>query len=170
MSNDPVIAAALSFESFYRDEYPAVLGLVYSVSGSRWAAEDLTQEAFLRAHRDWDRIGRYELPGGWVRRVALNLATSRFRRLSAEARALTRLMGQAVAPFPDVEPATDEFWQHVRTLPKRQAQVIALHYLEDQSIKQIASVLEISEPAVKGSLFKARTALAQRMNTQEGTT
>ncbi len=170
MSDDPVVAAVLSFESFYRDEYRSVLGLVYSMSGSRWAAEDLTQEAFLRAHRDWARVSRYEVPGAWVRRVALNLATSRFRRLAAETRALTRLVGQAPSMFPTVETQTDDFWRHVRALPSRQAQVVALHYLEDRPVKEIASVLQISEPAVKGSLFKGRAALARKLGAIEEVT
>jgi len=170
MSDDPVIAAALSFDSFYRDQYRAVLGLVYSVSGSRWAAEDLTQEAFLRAHRDWARIGRHEAPGAWVRRVALNLATSRFRRLAAETRALTRLIGLSSTAFPTVEPHSDDFWRLVRALPNRQAQVVALFYLEDRPVREIATVLQISEPAVRGSLFKARAALARMLGVSEEVT
>jgi DNA-directed RNA polymerase specialized sigma24 family protein len=49
--------------------------LVYALSGSRMGAEDIAQEAFLRAYRDWDRVGSYEHQAAWVRRVAANLAT-----------------------------------------------------------------------------------------------
>lgn len=41
------------FEAFYREEYAAVVALIHVLSGSRPVAEDLAQEAFLRAHRDW---------------------------------------------------------------------------------------------------------------------
>jgi predicted RNA polymerase sigma factor len=47
------------------------------------------------AHRQWGRIGGYDDPGAWVRRVAANLAVSRVRRRLAEARALVRLAGRA---------------------------------------------------------------------------
>jgi|FLYL01.1.fsa_nt_gi DNA-directed RNA polymerase specialized sigma24 family protein len=40
------------FEAFYRKEYPAVVALVLGLTGSSWAAEDLAQVAFLRAHDD----------------------------------------------------------------------------------------------------------------------
>ena len=79
------------FEAFYEREYHRVVGFVYAVAGSWEAAEDATQEAFLRAHRQWERVGRYDQPGAWVRRVAANLAVSAFRRRLAEARALVRL-------------------------------------------------------------------------------
>ena len=56
------------FEAFYEREYHRVVGFAYAVAGSWEAAEDATQEAFLRAHRQWERVGRYDQPGAWVRR------------------------------------------------------------------------------------------------------
>lgn len=53
--------------------------LAYALSGNR-AGADIAQEAFLRAHRDWHRVGRYQYPGAWVRRAAVNLAASAVRR------------------------------------------------------------------------------------------
>ena len=58
------------FDTFYAEHYPPVVALVYALNGSRWAAEDLAQEAFLRAHRNWEEIGRYDSPAGWIRTVA----------------------------------------------------------------------------------------------------
>jgi len=88
-----------AFEDFYVREYPAVVGLAYALSGSRWGAEDLAQEAFLAAHRDWGRIGSYQQPAAWVRRVVANLAVSAFRRRVSETKALARIAlgrGEAV--------------------------------------------------------------------------
>ena len=48
--------------------------LAYALSGSRTGAEDIAQEAFLRAYRDWGRVGSYEHQAAWVRRVAANLS------------------------------------------------------------------------------------------------
>ena len=47
-------------------DYQAVVGLAYALSGSRWLAEDLAQEAFLAAHRNWPRVSAYDQPGAWV--------------------------------------------------------------------------------------------------------
>lgn len=59
--------AAPSFDEFFRAEYPGLVVLLTAMSGSRAAAEELAQEAMLRAHVRWDRISRYDRPGAWVR-------------------------------------------------------------------------------------------------------
>ena len=53
-----------------------MIGLAYALSGSRAAAEDLAQEAFLAAHKSWDKVGGYEKPEAWVRRVVANMSVS----------------------------------------------------------------------------------------------
>lgn len=58
----PEVQVPGSFESLYRMSYPAVVALVYGLCGSRAAAEDVAQEAFLRAHQDWRRVSGMELP------------------------------------------------------------------------------------------------------------
>jgi len=156
------------FEYFYLQEYPRVVALAYALSGSRAGAEDIAQEAFLRAYRDWDRVGSYEHRVAWVRRVAANLATSGLRRRMVEARALMRLAGRwepAVDPLPA---GNAEFWAAVRALPSRQAQAVALHYLEDRSIQQTAAVLGCAEGTVKAHLAKARRALARWLRVDGG--
>lgn len=121
----PQVQVPGTFEVLYRDEYRRVVALVYGLSGSAVVAEDLAQEAFLRAHADWSRVEDLAIPSAWVRRVAVNLAMSRFRRLRAETAALLRLV-----PAPTlIETANtnhEAFWQEVRRLPRRQAQTIAL--------------------------------------------
>jgi RNA polymerase sigma-70 factor (ECF subfamily) len=154
-----IASVAVTFEELYRRDFTAVVGLVYALSGSRHAAEELAQDAFLAAHRAWDRIGGYDDPGAWVRRVALNRAVSSLRRRSVETRSLLRLAGQRPLPDPLPEDA-DDFWRAVRRLPTRQSQAIALHYLEDRAVKDIAVVLECAEATVKVHLHRGRRALA----------
>jgi RNA polymerase sigma factor (sigma-70 family) len=156
------------FEHFYLEEYPRVVKLAYALSGSRMAAEDIAQEAFLRAYRDWDRVGSYEHQAAWVRRVAANLATSGLRRRLVEARALARLAARR-EPALDVLPAENaDFWRAVRALPQRQAQAVALYYLEDLSIQQTAAVLDCAEGTVRAHLARARVALARRLGLDAG--
>ncbi len=151
------------FESFYRREYRPVVGLAYALSGSRLAAEDIAQDAFLAAHKKWDRIGQYERPEAWVRRVVSNLAVSAFRTKVREAGALARLKPRR--EYLPALPAEDaEFWKAVRNLPARQAQAIALHYLEDRSVAEIASILECAQNTVKVHLHKGRAGLARTLH------
>ena len=157
----------MDFEGFAVRERPGLLAFAWSLTGDRAAAEDLAQDALEKAWRHWDRVGGYDRPGAWARRVVANQAIDRGRRRDREHRALQRLDG---LPGREVElPATDAgFWAAVRTLPGRQAQVVALHYLEDRSVADIAAVLEISEGAVKTHLHRGRLALARTLGlTQE---
>ncbi|GMQ85041.1 MAG: RNA polymerase sigma factor [Acidimicrobiia bacterium] len=156
------IHAVVSFEQFYEREFRAVVGLAYALSGSRSAAEDLAQDAFVAAHRNWGKISRYDKPGAWVRRVVANLSVSRFRKSLSEAKALARINRDAHV-LPELPAEADEFWDAVRALPRRQAQTIALHYLEDRPIAEIAEILECSPNTIKVHLHKGRTRLAARL-------
>ncbi len=160
-SEVPVIGAVEAFDGFYRRELPGVLSLCYALVRRPEYAEEVAQEAFYRAYRDWETVGRLEHRRAWVRRVAMNLAVSRLRRLGAEARALVRLGGRRSRPevAPSVE--SEHFWAQVRALPRRQAQVVALYYLEDRSSADIAELLGIAESTVRVHLARGRAAMSE---------
>jgi RNA polymerase sigma-70 factor (ECF subfamily) len=139
----PVVRRSEDFDVFYRSEYRQVLGLAIVLSGNRSAAEELTQDAFLAAYKSWDHVGPMDNPGAWVRRLVANRSVSRTSAAATE--------------------AAIDIWHEVRALPKRQAQVIALTYLEDLSRRDIASILEISAETVKTHLDRARTTLATKL-------
>jgi RNA polymerase sigma-70 factor (ECF subfamily) len=164
--DEQTLAVPLPFDRFYRDHYPAVVGLIFTLTGSRPGCEDIAQEAFLRAHRDWARIEKLEQPGAWVRVVALNLARSGLRRLGAETRAMARFGSRTNFVFPELEPPSERFWRAVRSLPHRQREVVALHYLEDMAVADVARLLSVAESTVKNSLAQARATLAQRLEVE----
>lgn len=151
--------ATSTFESFFATEYRRVVGLAFVLCGRRAVAEEVAQDAFVQAYRRWSVVSGYDDPGAWVRRVAVNLATSTLRRRTREARALARLAARRTAPD-ELVVANEAFWEAVRRLPKRQAQCIALRYVEDRSVAEIAAVLEIAEATVRGYLHEGRVALA----------
>jgi RNA polymerase sigma-70 factor (sigma-E family) len=160
----PVVGVPEPFDRFYRREYRQVVALAYALSGSQSGVEDLAQDAFVAAFRDWERVGRYVDPGAWVRRVVANRSVSVWRRRLAELRAVIRLAGGAPTTPKELEPAAGEVWKTVRRLPTRQAQAVALRYLEDRSIEDIAAILECSTGAVKQHLFRARRRLAEQLD------
>ena len=158
---EPTVGVPEPFERFFERERARVLALTLSLSRRPSAAEDVTQEAFLRAFRDWDRIGRYEQPSAWVKRVATNLAVSQWRRVQAEVRAISRL-GRVRSVD---EPALDDeqLWREVRRLPSRQSQVIALTYVDGLSSDEVAAVLAIEASTVRQHLTRARRTLESRL-------
>jgi RNA polymerase sigma-70 factor (ECF subfamily) len=164
---DVVPDAGSPFDDFYRREYRALLQLAWSLTGGRHAGEDLVQEVMLTVQRRWPVVRTYESPGGFARRVLLNSATSAARRRAAERRALGRLRSLRVPPM-DEPPPEDELWSALRALPARQAQVVALHYVEDLAVAEIASVLGIAEGSVKVHLHRGRLALAKTLRPEDG--
>ena len=164
-SGDP--ATQDMFDAFFSRERDAVLGLAFALTGDPAVAEDVAQDAFLEAYRKWDRIGAYDQPAAWVRRVVANMAVSAFRRRRGELRMLTQLGARQPRFAPEISPSTLAFWQAVRSLPKRQAQVAALFYLEDRTIAEVAQILKIAEGTVKKHLHDGRKALAQKLDVDE---
>jgi RNA polymerase sigma-70 factor (ECF subfamily) len=148
-----------SFDDFWRREHVAVVAFAYALTGSRTTAEDLAQDAFAAAATQWATL---ENPSAWVRRVVANRAASGWRRRGREARALSRLGARDDAYEMPADDAA--FWDAVRALPRRQAQVIALHYLDDLSIAAIAQTLDIAEGTVKATLHQARASLARALD------
>jgi RNA polymerase sigma-70 factor, ECF subfamily len=157
---------APSFDAFYRRELPGLLALARALSGSA-SADDIAQEAMLVAYRHWDTVSTLDVPAAWVRRVCANRCVSTLRRRAVESRALLRL-GSRREASPGLSETHEEFWAEVRRLPRRQAQVIALHYIYDLGVAEVASTLGCAEGTVKVHLFRARSVLAERIAQWQG--
>jgi RNA polymerase sigma-70 factor (sigma-E family) len=167
-SGTPVRPGIEEFEHFYQREFKVVAALAYVLSGSRALAEDLTQDAFMAAYRRWDRVGRYDQPGAWVRRAVANRAVSAWRRTLAQASLVSRLAAiSETGDDPQLNAEATELWQAVRSLPKRQAQSVALHYLEGLSLSEIGAVLGCSAGTVKTHLARARQQLQRELDTTQ---
>jgi DNA-directed RNA polymerase specialized sigma24 family protein len=91
----------MHFDAFAGQERAALFAFAWSLTGNRAVAEDLVQDALEQAWRNWDRVGDYEKPGAWARRVIANRATDGWRRRGREQQALGRLSGVVGHPDPD---------------------------------------------------------------------
>ncbi len=159
---DPVVEAPESYEVFFHREYRSMVALAVAVSGSRALGEDLAQEALLRAHRHWPEISRYDKPGAWLRRVTINLALSAKTRVVKEAAARIR-WGRQQTPIAEPPEHDHTIWEAVGRLPGGQRAAVALYYLEDRSVADIAEVLDVAEGTAKAHLAKGRAALARAL-------
>jgi RNA polymerase sigma-70 factor, ECF subfamily len=149
-----------SFDLFYQQEYSGLVQLAFVLSGSRYGAEDIAQDALVAAWKRWREL---EQPLAWTRRVVANLAVSAIRRRIAEGRAMVRLAVRRGEPIAELPQPDTEFWAAVRALPTRQRQMLTLYYLGDCSVGEIAVTLGCAEGTVRATLHKGRLALAQRL-------
>jgi len=145
-----------TFDSFYMREFRPVLALANVLVGDRSAAEDLTQEAFVAAFRSWSRL---TTPDHWIRSVVSRQAMSWWRQFYAARRAMVRSY-QPESSILEMPVESEAFWAEVRRLPSRQAQSVALYYLEDRSTDEIAGILGCDSSTVRIHLSRARRTLA----------
>ena len=151
------------FDAFYAATVRRVVLYLYAACGDRAEAQDIAQEAFARAWQHWSKVARYDDPEAWVRTVAWRLMINRWRGVRRRLAAWTRLGPPEVStrsPSPDRVAVIAALQQ----LPKAQRQVVALHYLLDLSVRDIAASTGVPEGTVKARLSRARLALAQLLN------
>jgi len=154
---------ATAFDTFYRAQYASVVRLAYSLCGSLSIAEELAQEAFVTAHQRWERLHGFDRPDLWVRRVVINRSISFRRREATERRALEQLHERDPGVAVDPSFGDPELWAAVRQLSPRQAEALALFYVEDQPLSEVAKILGLGEETVKTHLKRGRAALAEKL-------
>jgi RNA polymerase sigma-70 factor (ECF subfamily) len=147
----------VEIQNLYAASYRRLLRQLIGVTGSLAEAEDVLQEAFVRGLDHPRRLLGADNPEAWLRTVAINLARSRWRRTQ-------RYVG--LAPRLVEEPHHHDTDGHVvllealRQLPAGQREVIALHYLADLSVAQVAETLGLPTGTVKARLSRGRAALS----------
>lgn len=161
------VANQPDFQSFYATTARRTVALAYALTGNWGDAEDLMQDALSAAHDDWARVSAYDDPSAWVRRLVLNRSVSRWRRLQREAAAVMRIGARTSSSAAVADPVDPQFWEAVRRLPPQQARAVALFYVEDLSVEQIAEHLQCSVGSVKTHLSRARAALGARLGMED---
>jgi RNA polymerase sigma-70 factor (ECF subfamily) len=153
-----------SFEDFYSAYFHSLTIQLCAYTGDLAAAQDVVQEAFCRALARWKRVATFDDPAAWVRRVAWNLAISRWRRAKTNALFLRRQRPQQVP-----EPSLDRvaLSRALATLPAKHRRAVVLHYLADLPVNEIADQEGVPEGTVKSWLHRGRAALAAQL-TGEG--
>lgn len=147
------------FAEFARREYPRLVGALSLHCRHRQVAEELAQEALVRAADRWPRVSAMAAPGAWRHRVAMNLATSWLRRRQAERRAHARATPEGQADAGPDHTDTIVVREAVLRLPSRQRTVLGLRYYADLSVAETAAAMGLSEDAVKAHTRRAVAAL-----------
>jgi RNA polymerase sigma-70 factor (ECF subfamily) len=148
------------FASLYQSRFTDLAAQLYAFTGDALETHDLVQEAFIRAWQRWDRVGRYEDPVAWVRRVAWNLAMTRHRRWKI----LQRLPDRSTPPHaPDVGLDRMVLVAALRKVAPQLRRALVLHYVADMSVADIAQEMEAPEGTVKSWLHRGRIELAAQM-------
>ena len=127
------------------------------LGGDRQGAEDIAAEALARAYSHWPKIGSAPYRDAWVVRVASNLALN-------EAKRRPRGMQQPLAlSIEDLTASRMALVEALRTLPRRQRDVVVLRHLSGLSEQEVAEALKIAQGTVKTHLRRGMEALRGRL-------
>lgn len=150
--------------AFIAARRPALYRSAYLLVGNSPDAEDLVQATLVRVITAWDRIQRRDAPEVFARRVMVNLAASRWRRLKTYAAIVHRTAPAGDEPdIADAAAVRDAMWAAIQSLPVRMRAVVVLRYYEDLSEIEIAAVLGCSTGTVKSQSSKALARLRVQM-------
>lgn len=141
------------FDGFFREQYPIIVRGLALALGDEHLARDAASEGFAKALQRWSRVGRYDNPSGWVYRVGLNWARSRFRKKRREAP--ERAADGTEDAHLDAEPRDPQVLQALRELSVDHRVVVVARFYLDWSEQQIADALDIRPGTVKSRLSRA---------------
>ncbi|HKD97632.1 MAG TPA: SigE family RNA polymerase sigma factor [Micromonosporaceae bacterium] len=162
MPPDP---AGRDFAEFYAARFHGLAVALYAYTGDLAAAQDLVQEAFCRAYPRWSRLAAYDDPAAWVRRVAWNLAVSRWRRIRRELAAVGTWRPPVVdGPGPDRVALVAA----LAKLPPKHRRAVVLFHLVDLSVADIATQEGVNEGTVRVWLHRGRAALSAHLDDTTG--
>lgn len=157
---NPRAMSGIDLEAFCRREHPKLVGAVGLYLNDRAAAEDIAQEALLRACRAWARVQLLDSPGGWTHRVAMNLAVSHARSRSTRRSVDARLTTFVSCSEEAVDSASAVAMRAaVAKLGERERQALVLRYYADLSVADVAAAMRCPEGTVKTLTSRAVGAL-----------
>ncbi len=144
------------FDEFFASTYPAIVRGAALVVGDQEVARELAQDAFVKALLHWRRVRTYEHPQAWVRKVVFRMA---LRAKGREGRRGVMTEPQVVDVTADLDLA-----RVLGQLPPMQRAAIALHYLDDLSVEDVAATLGCAPSTARVHLHRGRERLAELLD------
>jgi len=161
--------AAEEFSTVVTKHRPQIFRFLLASTRDVDLAETLTQECFLKAHRNWGSFRGDSTAMTWLMRIAINLQKDHWRnrwmQFWRHARTNSVDLDEASDWLPSGERSVEQqllakeqverVWESVKGLSERQRTVFLLRYVEEQELSEIARATGLSEGTVKAHLSRA---------------
>ena len=148
------------FERLLVESSTLAFRVAYGVLRQREDAEDVAQEAFIKAHRNFRRLRDRDCFRSWLVRLTWRLAIDRQRanrRRSNRDIEHLRLAPPTTAADPAIDSErANHLWRAIDALPERLRLPLVLAGIEEHDIREVARLLQVPEGTVKSRLFHAR--------------
>lgn len=173
----------LAFEQVIRTHNQRLFRIARAILRDDFEAEDVVQEAYLKAFTNLDMLEASNTPGAWLAKVTTNLAISRLRQKKRRIRLADALLDEAAAQnitplqqkgFGEMSPEHQTALTQVRQLLEREIddlpdgfrEVFVLRVVEDMSVLETAEALDLSPQTVKSRLHRARAKIQKSIKSQ----
>jgi RNA polymerase sigma-70 factor (ECF subfamily) len=161
--------AAQEFARIVESHRPQIFRFLLASTRDVDLAETLTQECFLKAHRNWGSFRAESSAMTWLMRIAINLQKDHWRNRRVQFWRYTRTnsvdMDEASEWLPSGERTAEQqllareqvgrVWKAVEALSERQRTIFLLRYVEERELSEIAQATGLSEGTVKAHLSRA---------------
>src|SRR5713226_3168083 len=161
-------AGAADFEQLMRATYRLVYQVVYAVLANPADAEEVTQDAFLRAYQKFSSLRDPQKFRAWVARMSWRLALNRRR---ANFRALRRdeawFRSRSAPNDPEAEASAREFesrvQEHIACLPEKLRSALLLSVVRGLDARTVGMILKVPEATVRSRVYLARRQLLKTL-------
>lgn len=162
LHDDPELARArrgdqVAIAALFDRHWPTAWRVAMSVTGDEASADDVAQDAFVRAVRDLERFDGRRPFAVWLHRIVVNEAIDQRRRNARAARLRTRLAHEP--PQTDAPTSSPELIDALMALPEGQREVVFLHYWVGHTVDAVAAALDVPPGTVRSRLARAMATL-----------
>jgi RNA polymerase sigma-70 factor, ECF subfamily len=140
------------FALFYREHVGAVRSIIFRY-GVRDDLDDVTQQTFIKAWKEWDKLVQVSSPKSWLLRIAINSAIDAYRKRSKYP--ISHQMDSFAASSPSIH-CEDTVSPMLQQLSVEHRLVLILYAIEGYSLIEIAEIFDIPLGTVKSRLYNAR--------------
>ena len=155
------------FADRLRESSTLAVRVAYSVVRQRQDAEEVAQEAFTKAYRQFSQLRDRNSFRAWLVRMTWRLAIDRWRsdrrRSVREQAAMPETTGPTTDGIAAASERAERLWRAIDDLPDKLREAIVLSAIEGYDVREVALLLGVPEGTVKSRLFLARKGLAQRL-------
>ncbi len=155
------------FADRLRESSTLAIRVAYSVVRQRQDAEEVAQEAFTKAYRQFSQLRDRNSFRAWLVRMTWRLAIDRWRsdrrRSVREQAAMPETTGPTTDGIAAANERAERLWRAIDDLPDKLREAIVLSAIEGYDVREVALLLGVPEGTVKSRLFLARKGLAQRL-------
>ncbi|MDE3137055.1 MAG: RNA polymerase sigma factor [Acidobacteriota bacterium] len=157
--------AEREFTDLARESSSLAFRVAWSVVRDRADAEEIAQEALLRAYRHFPELRKRERFRAWMVRVTWRLALDRIRAKRRRVRRELDIGQQAIAAAGSAKSREFHFAlaEEIERLPRKLRKVMILAAVQGYDVREVARLLDVPEGTVKSRLFLARKRLIERL-------